>query len=193
MPQQGGAGSQNPTIISLGRISPEVWDDLVAIGLSGANGITAPPSLDTFIGGTRLQNYSATTDKEQFFAWQAHHGVKLGTDFQPHVHFVCPNNNAGTVRWGFEYTYADIGAVFGSTTTIYAEKAVTGDQNRHLLAGFDPDIVAPFAEVSGYIVGRVFRDADHANDTYGSACWLLGCDHHVQLDTFGSDSATTKY
>lgn len=192
MPQQGGAGSQNPTTISKARISPTVWNDLIG----AATGLTVGPSggadWAAWINGLYAWAFDPDAIESIFVSWQATHEFKLGTDFQPHIHFCVNSTDTTVVRWGFEYTLADINGVFGATTTLYTDVTLDGTANKHRIAEWDPDIAAPFAEVSGIIYARVFRDATSGNDTFTGDAYLLSVDAHAEIDTIGSDSALTK-
>lgn len=145
------------------------------------------------------------SEKEVFFTMQMPHNWKEGSDIYLHIHWVgAVNDTTSAPRWGLEYTWKDIGEVYGDTTIVYS------DGSNYVPGGTEADITAhkhyisKFATItpgatqdgiSGIIIGRIFRDSANAGDTYnaaGAKCGMLYIDAHYEIDSMGSASEYTK-
>lgn len=169
------------------------WDDLRVPATSAVVG-AAPPDLGTFgpSGGLKTYLFDKGTDQEVHMAVQLPHTWKEASNITPHVHWAPIDTNTGTVRWGLEYSWANMDGTFGAPSTIYAEDAGDGTAWKHQVKGFAA-LDATGKTISSMIVCRLFRDADHANDTYDNDAALLECDFHYEIDTpAGSRAITTK-
>lgn len=180
------------------ELQETVWEDLRVPMTATKGGGVRDPGFSQFqddgSGSTGVFTYmfSASTEEELFFSAQFSHTKKNGTDIVPHVHWSPTNTNTGTVRWGLEYTWADINGNLGNTTIIYAEDAGSGTADDHLIAGFSAITGSGITGVSSMIVCRIFRDAGHANDTYNADSAMLEVDFHFEVDTMGSRQETAK-
>lgn len=136
--------------------------------------------------GVFLPLFAHNQEEELYFTAQMPHGLYPGTEIHPHMHIMPADNSAGTVRMGMEYVLVNPGAVGGNSALIYGERALNGDQDTHLIVGLDPDPAPAELLDSAQIVGRIFRDATHANDTYTGGIFLCEADFHVQFELLGS-------
>lgn len=175
------------------------WDDLRTepdVKGTGAKN----PSFAAWINGLftyDFDNAVVASEKEVWFNIQMPHGWKEGTPVYPHVHWV--NKSAGgaghVVRWGMEYTLANITAAFPATVTIYATTLITGGDitviNSHLKTIFSP-MVMTGKKISTVISCRLFRNSSDAADTYTGTAGLLYIDWHYQVDGPGSRSELAK-
>lgn len=146
----------------------------------------------------------AGQEKEVWFMLQLPHAWNQD-DISIHVHWI--GNKADTTaapRWGLEYSWAEPGAVFAATLTVYS------DGSNYTLSGTDANVVAgehyisKFAAlspsssqdgISSILIGRLFRNSSDAGDTYNVADNLVGLlyvDAHYQLSSLGSDDEYTK-
>lgn len=169
------------------------WDDLRVPATSAVVG-AAPPDLGTFgpSGGLKTYLFDKGIDQEVHMAVQLPHTWKEASNITPHVHWAPIDTNTGTVRWGLEYSWANIDGTFGAPSTIYAEDAGDGTAWKHQVQDFAA-LDATGKTISSMIVCRLFRDADHANDTYDNDAALLACDFHYEIDTpAGSRAIMTK-
>lgn len=186
-----------------------VWDDLRIEPVARTTGSNAPAFekwFDDVAGTSRgVDLYSfddapAGSEKEIFFTMQMPHGW-AGTDIHVHVHWVgAVDDTTAEPRWGLEYNWSDIGAVFGDTTIVYAGAKYPTDANvttsKHYLSEFSA--IAPGASAAGLssvLIGRLFRDSANAGDTYnatGAKCGLLYIDAHYEINTIGSRAELTK-
>lgn len=119
-----------------------------------------------------------------------------GTVIYPHVHWI-PSAAAASSRpvWGLEYTWAEIGTVFGNSTIIYTTSLYPDDtdlvQYKHYISSFDS--LTPTTSQDGdssMLICRLFRYSGDASDTYTGTCGLLYCDIHYEVNSFGSSDVT---
>jgi hypothetical protein len=173
-----------------------MWDDMRI----GATTVRVPgskqPTWSSFLTDLQVLVFSdqavGANEEEIYFETQFSHRYKLGTNIKPHVHW-CPDDaTAGTVRWGMIYSWANINDVFPSTTTIYADDATSSTQDQHLIAGFSDIDWSTNDGVSAVLIGKLFRNSSHANDTYTGGAQLLSLDFHYEIDTPGSKLPTSK-
>lgn len=159
------------------------WNDIIAtlnVKGSGANN----PTFGTFRDGIQGWLFSHNTMNQVWIEFHILHDYALNTPLYPHIHWAPTTANAGTVRWGIEYTVAKghNQEAFPATTTFYVETAVTNQQYRHIIteasdlqaisgANVEPDTV---------ILMRIFRDAAHPNDTYPDDIFSWQCDLHYK-------------
>ncbi len=136
--------------------------------------------------GVILKYFSPDIENELYFEAQLPHRWKEGSDLEVHIHWIPNDDGSGTndVRWGMEYTWSNIGSVFGDTSTIYGEEnhlAETLVKNKHYLTELGT-IDGTGMGISSMLSCRVFRDAENANDDYTNFAGLLEIDFHYQID-----------
>jgi hypothetical protein len=185
------------------------WEDLRVAPNARTQGDNAPvfeKYMDDFAGTSRgiyaysFDDVAASQEKEVFFQMQLPHAWKLGSDISVHVHWV------GTVadtdaapRWGLEYSWAEIGAVYPDTTTIYTVDKVPAEANvvawQHYLSEFAHITPGAGADgLSSILMGRLFRNSSNVADTYNAGqnkCGLLFIDAHIECDRLGSRGELT--
>lgn len=182
------------------------WDDLrvhlTSTKLGGAN----DPAYGAFMtdggGSTGVYTYifDQTNEQEVFFDVQLPHAWKQGSTIYPHVHWapVADGTAGQVVSWGLEYTWSDIGEVFGATAIAYGNAHVPADsvllENKHYLTPIGSGIAATGKTLSSVLVCRFFRDATGtgATDSFGDDAHALSVDFHYEIDSFGSDTEYTK-
>lgn len=133
------------------------------------------------------------TEEELYFAVQLPHDWMEGDTLHPHVHWLpLVDGGAGeTVSWGFEYTWANIGSVFGNSTIIYTDDRTPADaaptELVHYMSHF-PAMIVPDKELSSMMFCRIFRDATGAGgtDDYTPDAGILEFDFHYKRDKMGS-------
>lgn len=184
------------------------WDDLrVPVATTRLGGTKDPDWAqlkDNGSGsqGVFIQWFDDTTEEEVYFEVQMPHAWKQGSDIYPHVHWVPKTTGASGnyVKWGLEYTWANINGSFGNTTIIYNDitgastATSSGDAvmaaDKHYLSALTPVIDATGKTLSSMLCCRLFRDA--GSDGYGYDAGLLEVDFHYEIDSFGSESEYIK-
>lgn len=176
-----------------------VWDDLRVPLTSGRPGASNPPDFEAF-SGTIFQfafDDEGVNEDEIYFSAQLPHSYKQGTDILPHLHWAPQENPADAshdvVRWGFEYEWQSIGSAFAGTTTVYVDGEMGAtDIKGHIYTPFSA-MTGTGKTISSMIIGRLFRNSTHANDTYDSKkAFALEFDFHFQLNMVGSREALAK-
>lgn len=171
------------------------WDDLtVAAQDVKLHGVTDPDWV-SLTDNLLVPGFdgAGVRDEEVFFAKQLPHGFDGATAISPHIHW-CPDDaGAGVVRWGLEYSWAAIGTVFPSSTTIYVNADTPESAKQHTLSSFADIDVPASVGLSSMIVCRLFRNGSAAADTYdGQDALFLEFDFHIKKDSLGSTSESTK-
>jgi len=122
------------------------------------------------------------------------HSYLEGSDIFPHVHFVTNSASSGSVAWGLEYTWANVGADFGNTTIVtnfLAIAAATG--NRHYVLDVPAaGISGTGKEISSMLVCRIFRAVSDPNDNYPTSIGLMEIDFHFMQCGMGSGEQYQK-
>lgn len=186
-----------------------VFDDVRVSVTSTKLGGSKDPTFSVFkTNGSGSQGvftywFSPSQEKELYFTVQMPHSYKIDTTVVPHVHWTPSITADGSpanqkVKWGLEYTWADVGQVFGNTTIIYGENHYPADANvvagKHYMTDFST--LTPSAvngqEVSSMLVCRIFRVSSDISDTYEYDVGLLEFDIHFGIDTIGSRTVTGK-
>jgi len=169
-----------------------VWEDIRVPVTALRVGAAAAPSWAAFLGNTVTLEFSATLANSVHFSAQLPHNYKQGTDVEFHIHWSPSDTSAGNTRWVLEYTWANIGATFPSTTVMtpfYGAATTTTADHIYTDGG---DLTGAGKTISSMIVGRLTRQANEALDTYNQVCHLHELDFHYQIDTLGSSTETAK-
>lgn len=159
------------------------WRDLTAdITVRGTG--AADPTFAVY-GATALRafQFSATVMQEVFLVFHVPHDWVPGSDIFIHAHWsnAAAAPNTGTVRWGFEYSFAKgfDQEAFPTPTIVYAQQASSATRYRHMVTETTAVTIATM-EVDGLILMRAFRDAANAADTCTDAVFLHTVDIHYQ-------------
>ena len=176
------------------------WEDLrfpasaIDPGVANAPEAVLVKSGDDY-GSLYTLEFNKSTEEEVYVWVQLPHSWKAGTAIRPHIHWINHNDTTGNVRWGLEYSMANIGEFFPKvTTTIVALDACAanvGGEIMHQLTSF-PEIDMTGMRLSCMIMMRLYRDADDAADTADDDVGLLEFDIHYLVDSLGSESETLK-
>jgi hypothetical protein len=143
--------------------------------------------------GVFLYYFSASQENELYFTVQLPHSWVEGSNLEAHVHWIPSANGAAgqVVNWGLEYTWSQLGSVFGNTQIISANDTLQGGAslvaNQHYLTELG-QIDGSGKGLSSMLVCRVFRDATGVlkTDDYPSTTGLLEIDFHYEIDSLGS-------
>lgn len=175
------------------------WFDIVSEFYT--RGGPAAPGVSQYIGGIYLLEFSDTDTLEAFANFHIPHSYKPNTMIYPHVHFVVKSNSAGTIRWGFEWTFARRAdstglTAFPATQTIYIDFAVPANSaDKHFVAEAAQGAGIPGTniEVDGMILARVFREPTHPNDTFVGSAWAITSDLHVEVDRHSTPNRAPNF
>jgi hypothetical protein len=175
------------------------WADIVSEFYT--RGGPASPGVSAFIGGIYLLEFSDTDTLEAFANFHIPHAYKPNTMMYPHIHFSTTSNNAGTVRWGVEYTFARRAdstgqTAFPATSTIYVDFAIPANSaNKHFVAeaAQGQGIPGTDIEVDGMVMTRVFREPGHVNDTFVGSVWAITADLHIEVDRHSTPNRAPNF
>ena len=175
------------------------WADIVSEFFTRSG--PASPGVSQFRGGIYLLEFSDTDTLEAFANFHIPHAYKPNTMIYPHVHFSVQSNNAGVVRWGFEYTFArrhdSTGLrVFPATSTIYIDFTVPANSAyTHFVAEAPQNAGIPGTdiEVDGMVLARVFREPTHPNDTFVGSVWAITSDLHIEVDRHATPNRAPNF
>lgn len=177
------------------------WNDYI-IGANGSKQTNQDDPTWKEIGtsGVWGWHFSPTADNRIVLPLPYHpnHDYKTDSPIFPHIHWEPTSTDAGVVRWGVTFRYAvrndETPAVF-QTTTFYIEQAASGTSNTHQVAEVaEPGVLGGGAlaiDSVSYIV--LFRDADHANDTYPGEAVPSCCDIHYQCGQHATPSRAPDF
>jgi len=171
-------------------LTKPVWDDILVPADTANKHDAAPPSYVKFgSGSSDLYSYDFDKDNDEslLFTMQIPHTYKKGTNLRPHMHWTVKTTvNSGNVVWGLEYMIRSFDATYpaDSTTIITAATAVP-TVYKHVITSL-PEISGTGLKESSVLVGRMFRDANHALDTFNADATLLEIDFHFQVEKMGT-------
>ena len=162
-----------------------VWKDI--IGSFSANEGTGylTPDLKTLSGEVETFMFRDDLKEALSIRFAIPHDIGVGLDMFPHIRWSPNSDDTGVVRWGIEYMVAEtVTGVFKDSVTIYLEQAGEGTLNK--MQVIEAIAAIPAMTPNTLIVGRIFRDATHVNDTFiGDASLHAGCIHY-QANVIGT-------
>lgn len=198
-----GTSTNNTEIESDGTIKfngdATVWEDVpptsVTVGNTGANF----PAFTAYNGNLKAYEFVGTgpTLKEMQLGFQMPHAMKVNSIIIPHLHCYIPDNGAGgDIKFYCEYTWADINNT-GALTPVTISGTITrtanqGIANNAILSFGNVTPTTGQGGISSIFMCRIYRDPGNVADTFGASLWLKSADIHVEMDTIGSRTATSK-
>jgi hypothetical protein len=168
-----------------------VWDDVrVAASSIRIQGVSNIPDWGG-VGDGNLYAlaFDPTTMEQVFFTVQLPHTYKLGTNIHPHIHWMPETTDTGTVRWGLEYEWVNIGDSMTGGSTITIDDDGDGTLLKHQIAEF-AELSGVGKGMSSMLICRVYRDA--TNDDFADDAYLLEIDFHFEIDSLGSRQEYVK-
>jgi hypothetical protein len=143
------------------------------------------PSSTAIIAGILAPAYDPTTMNELGFTFVVPHDVMPSESMVPCIRWSPVDGTAGIVRWGIEYTAADVSlGVFDTTVIDHVEQAAAGVTGTHQYIEFAAHI--PAFPPNSVITGRIFRDAANGNDTYAGAAHFTSIGLKYLSDRIGT-------
>lgn len=120
------------------------------------------------------------------------HDIADNTNLYVGVMFAPEDNTSGVVRWGFEYSIAEIGGNYSAATTLIKEETVAiSSSNDSIYAEFTTPIVIPSPDC--VLIGRLYRDTASVNDTYAADAKYIDCTGAYQATKIGTPKRISPY
>lgn len=171
------------------RYTTPAWEDLRAPA-TGINpvGSTSPATPNTTDGSLTFAKGNVVT------CWfQMSHAWKEGSDIYIHLHWSKTTSAAGSVNWQIKYKWFNLGATapaFSSLITGSETIPNSDTADKHALYSF-PVVSGAGKTLSSMICVYLERIND-GNDTYAANVNLYEIDIHHLVDSFGSNSISSK-
>jgi len=187
------------TIQFLGDAS--VWDDIRIVPSAFDFAGASDPTLITWQPGglgTTFRVWEFNVNDEVFFTIQLPHTYKLGSNLYPHIHWTPKDQgvieNGRTVAWTLDYSIADDGGVFGSSTTVDLTDTCNGVDHRHERSPSGVIDGSGIADISSILIGRLYRNAGDTwiDNSAAARPVLLEFDIHYEMDSTGSHEELVK-
>lgn len=175
-----------------------VWKDNVSTFIIRAFTGGNNPTFGTIIGNIQGLLFSPSTMNQVWCDYHIDHDIALNTAVYPHVHW-CPLSNAsGVVRWGIDYTIAKGHGqqAFSQQETIYINHYVPPGSNLVHMVSESSDLQAILSdriEPDAVVKMRVFRDANHVNDTYPGRVHGWMADLHYRVARIGTRNKAPNF
>jgi len=174
-----------------GSDSFDGWNDITAeVNAAKVTG-ASQPTWAVFRDGVYAYEFHPTSMNECWLTFHVEHDYKYDSLVYPHVHFAPTTTATGTIRWGFEYTVSKghDQAAFPASNTVYVEHTISSNkQYQHIVSEVDSSSAFSCFEPDALVLMRLFRDATHANDDFGSVVSVFTADLHYEVAR-----ATTPY
>ena len=173
---------------------PPLWDDC-RIALGTLSNPSAQPGKVTFAGGLTTYGFDAASTEQLDFELQIPHGITTNNAYglRLHLHWtglVTPAGANTNVVWGVEYSFANPGQVFPTTT-------ITNRATNGIITAYTHRIAVLCTvtnlKESGVIVGRIFREGGNTSDNYATDAAGLSLDGHYGRIKMGSDAEFGDY
>jgi len=185
------------------------WDDILNTGLGGSITVgTGVPSLVQVNGGAYALDFddaATATEKRILYDPQMTHGIKKGSAFFPHLHFLPQSIPVSTQvsKWEIAWiTFDNMGdaSIAGrlTTSTVYVPVYTTDTANGYTIRGFYTSsatfdsstrfsIANANSTASSIYSMTIRRKSGDAGDTYaGASIYLLSFDGHIEIDRRGT-------
>ena len=160
------------------------------------------PTLSNFRDGLYEYVYLHDELNEAYLNFDVPYDYAVGTDLVIGVHWSPGSSTAtGTVRFGFEFTYAWSNApgtntIFGPSQTVYVNcTKATGTAYAHYINFNDPADNFPAAGVQQNMrfLVRFFRDGANVADTFQDPIFVIGVDFFYQVNRFGTSTKSPPF
>lgn len=168
------------------------YDDIIFPLILGKLPAANYPDMAAFVGGTQALAFDKSTDQTVFSSNELLHKWKIGSDIECHIHWAeGATPDTGSVTWGLEVAFAQIGDAFTVLDTLYVTDDADSVAHKHHYADFgdlDMSAYADVTDISGNFLIRVYRDANGTAgaDTYDYDAFGITVGMHIEIDSFGS-------
>jgi hypothetical protein len=171
-----------------------IWKNNNATQLLNSEAWPIIPPMRTLINGIMVPAFSPDAEESINISFKIGHDIAKDNSMYPHIAWSPLSANIGTVRWGVEYSLAvrETGA-FVASTLIYTQQITTGIIGTHQYTEF-PDLnKIPSAPPNTIIMGRVFRDSNHEEDTFTGSAGLHSVTLHYPSTFQGTPNKDPDY
>jgi len=170
----------NGTLKAIG--GARTWDDLIVV-LTGAE--LHPTQSPVWIDykGSRALEFSGSAAQTIYFIAQLPHTWAEETDLEFHLHAIHEALTTGTVIWDFTHSWANVGDVFPTETTVQKVISTHSPVDEHGAGGI-ATLEGTGKKISSILLCSLTRRGDI--DTATTTSILIGADFHHLIDTFGS-------
>lgn len=164
-----------------GKVYEDLRVPLSAVQTAGV----ADPDFAAFLGGTFCWLFDKALKQSVLFTVQVPHSYLEGSSMEAHVHWAPIDTTTGTVSWGFEYTWANIGDVFPTPSTMIVRAVSKQKAYGHQMNNIGY-VSGRGKTISSMLMCHLYRFASDTYDTYDNDAALLEFDFHYKIDTIGS-------
>lgn len=167
-----------------------VWNDINIGSTTLGTGASAPDlvAINSTSVGERAFDGNATTE-QLFGTIEIPHSAKNASAATFHVHWMPTTTNAGNVKWQVDYHLLSENSAATTVTTITGTTAAGGVAWKHLRTDLSGTITVSLGQ---QLCFRIYRNPSDAADTYPDDAILLTAGLHIEEDTVGSRTITTK-
>ena len=164
-------------------------------------GGAAPDLVTVVIGGVSTQKYSFdgnNTEERLANSFEIAHDIPidlvndLTLKLEWHVHARPSSNNAGVVKWFFDWSYTPppvegvAQSPIAMTTLTCLQTIAANSQYKHVLCGTEMPVPLGGYQIGGIISFNLRRTPTDSQDTYGYDILLIKTALHVPTDDRGS-------
>lgn len=174
------------------QLDPLLYDDLSIPAHALTLGAQAPDAVSILgSGGIKGLAFDGNATTESMHgSTEMLHKYVIGTDINPHVHWMPTTADIGSVKWQLEYSWQNEEGVFTNPTTVFGITTSTGTAWTLQRTNF-PTMNGTGKDIGSGIIFRIFRDPTDS-DTYGADAALVHIGVHYKVDTLGSTSEDVK-
>lgn len=134
------------------------------------------------------------------FIVQLPYNWKEGTTIYPILNWKPETSASGNVEWNFEYTWANLNTItppepFPAITsyTIVSNGPLKAKKSLYTSLTKDNIGIDGYGKkTSSYIICRISRNSNNANDTYNAGVYLISVNFQIEREIFESQPLTSK-
>ena len=182
----------NSTWNNLGVGPNPGWRDI--LGTITTRGVGATDPAWAAIGGSVMSAYQFALNDVCWISYHLPHDYALGTDVHFHVHWLADGTDANTVKWQFDYMYADghdqQAFPVASLSQTTAEQA-SDTQYKHMVTE-SAAVTISSMEPDGIIYVKTTRIANGATDN-ADGIFVLQMDVHYQSTNMSTKNRAPNF
>ena len=164
-----------------------VWREIPANFHPSPNSADYTPTYKEFVVNINAYHFNKDISESLGVSFPVNTDIEVGAGVFLNIRWSPTNNTTGIVRWGVSLSVAEIDGTFTDAGVVYLEQAGSGVTSSHQLLETATKVLdAP--NPNALVLGRVFRDSAHVNDTYAGDAVL----HSVNLGYLSDKIGTPK-